>query len=144
MASGRNSRNPHTGYRGVRRSFLNKRLCTERGAGTAAKALREWGGEGEELGECVRVIGGKGRSRGSAGVLAVCCVRCGSCRLLCRGGGVPCGGKHIIVGGQSRMRRRSRECVEAPSPLPTGRAGGYRGGGERWCLKSGELAKRSP
>jgi len=33
-----------------------------------------------------------------AAVLAVCCVRCGPCRLLCGGGGgVPCGGKHIII-----------------------------------------------
>jgi len=29
-------------------------------------------------------------------VLAVCYVRCGPCRLLCWGG-VPCGGKHIII-----------------------------------------------
>jgi len=36
-------------------------------------------------------------SRGVAAVLAVCCVCCGPCRLLCRGGGVPCGGKHIII-----------------------------------------------
>jgi len=31
-----------------------------------------------------------------AAVLAVRCVCCGPCRLLCWGG-VPCGGKHIIV-----------------------------------------------
>jgi len=31
-----------------------------------------------------------------AAVLAVCCVCCGPYRLLC-GGGVPCGGKHIII-----------------------------------------------
>jgi len=31
-----------------------------------------------------------------AAVLAVCCGRCGPCRLLCWGG-VPCGGKHIII-----------------------------------------------
>ena len=31
-----------------------------------------------------------------AAVLAVRCVRCGPCRLLCWGG-VPCGGKHIII-----------------------------------------------
>ena len=31
-----------------------------------------------------------------AAVLAVCCVRCGPCRLLC-GEGLPCGGKHIII-----------------------------------------------
>jgi len=35
--------------------------------------------------------------RGVAAVLAVCCVRRGPCRLLCLGGGVPCGGKHIII-----------------------------------------------
>jgi len=31
-----------------------------------------------------------------AAVLAVCCVCCGPYRLLW-GGGVPCGGKHIII-----------------------------------------------
>ena len=31
-----------------------------------------------------------------AAVLAVCCVCCGPYRLLC-GGGVPYGGKHIII-----------------------------------------------
>jgi len=36
-----------------------------------------------------------------AAVLAVCCVRCGPCRLLCLGG-VPCGGKHIIIIGIDR------------------------------------------
>jgi len=39
---------------------------------------------------------GGGGERGVAAVLAVCCVRCGPCRLLCWGG-VPCGGKHIII-----------------------------------------------
>jgi len=33
-----------------------------------------------------------------AAVLAVCCVCCEPCWLLCwGGGGVPCGGKHIII-----------------------------------------------
>jgi len=37
-----------------------------------------------------------------AAVLAVCCVCCGPYRLLC-GGGVPCGGKHIIIRSLSQI-----------------------------------------
>jgi len=43
-----------------------------------------------------------GKHEGSAvlaAVLAVCCVRCGPCRLLCLGGGggVSCGGNHVVI-----------------------------------------------
>jgi len=38
----------------------------------------------------------RGNKSGVAAVLAVCCVCCGPYRLLW-GGGVPCGGKHVII-----------------------------------------------
>jgi len=44
----------------------------------------------------VLALGGDSSRRGVAAVLAVCYVCCGPYRLLC-GGGVPCGGKHIII-----------------------------------------------
>jgi len=40
--------------------------------------------------------------RSVAALLAVCCVRCGPCRLLCSGR-VPCGGKHIIIINSTRQ-----------------------------------------
>ena len=47
-------------------------------------------GAGASAGDCLIPWG----KRGVAAVLAVCCVRCGPCRLLCC-----CGGKHIISVG---------------------------------------------
>ena len=50
------------------------------------------GGVGASAGVCLLPWG----YCGVAAVLAVCFVCCGPYRLLC-GGGVPCGGKHIII-----------------------------------------------
>ena len=65
-----------------------------------------------------------------AAVLAVCCVCCGPYRLLC-GGGVPCGGKHIIIIISLTTAAKSRISKEATQ---AGKEGGFLRLAERGAL----------